>query len=338
MEENQNHNMEKRNEKNIYFTQFNFKLFLLFLLFFVSCSALAIWLFIIYLDGKDEYIYYIIIPIIILTFGAIITSFFPLFTKIIIDIENDLIIFKDIKILFCLNKTNSLNLSEIEQVIVEKNTNVHYEMNGTKYDGFNLVFKMKKDKELRVLNGEEDKNFESQKIFDFLRETLPKNIPVSSDFPTGVGYADYVLYDTDGKPLAVIEAKRTCKDVDTGAKQAKIYAQALKDKFGIMPVIFYTNGYQIYMVDGVGGPARRVFGYYSLKELHSLIVRRKLGAIKDTRVNQEISDRYFIQNACTAVCAAYSGFKRKALNVMATGTGKTRFAISISGASLIESV
>ena len=182
MEENQNHhNMEKRNEKNIFFTQFNFKIFSLFLLFFVSCSALTTWLFIIYLDGKNEYVYYIIIPIIILTFGTIITTFFPLFTKISIDIENDLIVFKHIKILFCLNKTNCLNLSEIDQVIVEKNTNVHYEMNGTKYDGYNLVFKMKKDKELKVLNGEEDNNFESQKIFDFLREILPKNIPISSD-------------------------------------------------------------------------------------------------------------------------------------------------------------
>ena len=160
-------------------------------------------------------------------------------------------------------------------------------------------------------------------------ETKLNNIPVSKDFPSGEGFADYVLYDTDCKPLAVIEAKRTCIDVESGAKQAKIYAEALKEKFGIMPVIFYTNGYQIYMVDGVGGPARRVFGYYSLRELHSLIVRRKLGEIKDTRVNQEISDRYFIQNACTAVCTAYSGFKRKALNVMATGTGKTRFAISL---------
>lgn len=160
-------------------------------------------------------------------------------------------------------------------------------------------------------------------------ETKLKNIPQSADFPNGVGYADYVLYDTNGKALAVIEAKRTCKDVDTGAKQAKIYANALKDIYGVMPVIFYTNGYQIYMVDGVGGPARRVFGYYSLHELHSLIVRRKLGPIEDTRVNKEISDRYFIQNACTKVCETYSNFRRKALSVMATGTGKTRFAISL---------
>lgn len=160
-------------------------------------------------------------------------------------------------------------------------------------------------------------------------ETELTNIAPSADFPNGTGYADYVLYDADGKALAVIEAKRTCKDVESGAKQAKIYAEALKNIYGVMPVIFYINGYQIYMVDGTGGPARRVFGYYSLKELHSLIVRRKLKAIEDTRVNQEISDRYFIQNACTAVCAAYSGFRRKALNVMATGTGKTRFAISL---------
>lgn len=160
-------------------------------------------------------------------------------------------------------------------------------------------------------------------------ETKLANIPPSSDFPNGIGYADYVLYDTDGKALAVIEAKRTCKDVDSGAKQAKIYAEALKNIYGVMPVIFYTNGYQIYMVDGVGGPARRVFGYYSLQELHSLIVRRKLGKIEDTRVNQGISDRYFIQNACTKVCETYSSFRRKALNVMATGTGKTRFAISL---------
>lgn len=160
-------------------------------------------------------------------------------------------------------------------------------------------------------------------------ESRLSNIPASTDFPNGIGYADYVLYDTDGKALAVIEAKRACKDVESGAKQAKIYAEALKDIYGIMPVIFYTNGYQIYMDDGVGGPARRVFGYYSLEELHSLIVRRKLGKIEDTRVSNGISDRYFIQNACTKVCETFSSFKRKALAVMATGTGKTRFAISI---------
>lgn len=194
MDENQNNNiyndnqninnkkiMDKENEENIYYTQFNFTIFLFFVIFFVLCSAISIGLFIIYLNGKSEYIYYIIIPIGIFIFCLIITSFFPLFTKIIVDIRNELIIIKHFTILFCLNKTNNINLREIEQVTIEKNTNVHYEMNGVGYEGYNLVFIVNKGKEIKVLEGEIDKNFESQKIFDFLRESLPKDIPISSD-------------------------------------------------------------------------------------------------------------------------------------------------------------
>ncbi len=151
-----------------------------------------------------------------------------------------------------------------------------------------------------------------------------KGMPSSS----GEGFADYVLFDDDNKPLAVIEAKRTSKDVDAGSVQARLYADCMEKTYNIRPVIFYTNGYQIYMVDG-GYPARRVFGYYSKQELHSLIVKRKLEKIEDTRVDTTISDRPFIQMACTAVCDAYSAKHRSALNVMATGTGKTRFAISL---------
>ncbi|WP_022932347.1 DEAD/DEAH box helicase family protein [Treponema bryantii] len=151
-----------------------------------------------------------------------------------------------------------------------------------------------------------------------------KGMPSTS----GDGFADYVLFDDDNKPLAVIEAKRTSKDVDAGSVQARLYADCLEKTYNVCPIIFYTNGYQIYMVDG-GYPARRVFGYYSKEELHSLIVKRKLDKITDNRVDTNISDRPFIQMACTAVCDAYSAKRRSALNVMATGTGKTRFAISL---------
>ena len=151
-----------------------------------------------------------------------------------------------------------------------------------------------------------------------------KGMPSTS----GDGFADYVLFDDNNKPLAVIEAKRTSKDVDAGSVQARLYADCLEKTYNTRPVIFYTNGYQIYMVDG-GYPARRVFGYYSKEELHSLIVKRKLDKIKDNRVDTNISDRPFIQMACTTVCDAYSAKRRSALNVMATGTGKTRFAISL---------
>lgn len=151
-----------------------------------------------------------------------------------------------------------------------------------------------------------------------------KGMPTTS----GEGFADYVLFGDDGKPLAVVEAKRTSKDVDAGSKQAKLYADCLEQMYNVRPVIFYTNGYQIYMVDG-GYPARRVFGYYTKKELQSLILKRRLSKIEDTRVDTNISDRPFIQMACTSICDSYSTKIRSALNVMATGTGKTRFAISL---------
>jgi len=146
---------------------------------------------------------------------------------------------------------------------------------------------------------------------------------------SGIGYADYVLFDDDNRPLAVVEAKRTCKDEEEGHIQAIRYADCMVRIWGIRPVIFYTNGYAIQMIDGTGAPSRRVFGYYTKQELHSLIVRRGLRKIEDTRIDPRISDRYFIQNATTAVCERFNAFHRKALVVMATGTGKTRCAISI---------
>ena len=169
------------NDKNIYYTQFNFTIFLFFVIFFVLCSTIAIGLFIIYLDGKTAFFYYTFIPISILITTAIIASLFPLFTKIIVDIPNELIIIKNIKILFFFNKTIYINLKEIEQIVIEKNTNVHYEINGISYGSYNLKFIMNKEKEIIGLKGEIDKGFESQKLFEFLREAVPKNIPICSD-------------------------------------------------------------------------------------------------------------------------------------------------------------
>lgn len=150
---------------------------------------------------------------------------------------------------------------------------------------------------------------------------------------SGIGYADYVLFDDDCRPLAVIEAKKTSVDPAVGKKQAKLYADCLEEKYGIRPVIFYTNGYDYHVIDGVyngvESAARKVYGIYSKEELHSLIVRRGNHTIRNMTVDRGISDRYFIQNAATAVCEALNKNKRKVLVVMATGTGKTRCAISI---------
>lgn len=156
-------------------------------------------------------------------------------------------------------------------------------------------------------------------------EIIVRGMPDGKD-----GRADYVLFDDDGLPLAVIEAKRTSKSEEEGAAQAKAYADCLQRMFGCpRPVVFYTNGYKVMMEDGRGYPARRVYGYYSKNELHSLIVRRNLKKIEDDKIRPDISDRYFIQEACTAVCESLNEMHRKQLIVMATGTGKTRCTVGL---------
>ena len=77
----------------------------------------------------------------------------------------------------------------------------------------------------------------------------------------GVGFVDYVLWGDDGKPLAVVEAKRTRKDAEVGKQQAVLYADCLEAQYGQRPVIFYTNGYQHYLWDDLRYPSRAVQGF-----------------------------------------------------------------------------
>lgn len=143
-----------------------------------------------------------------------------------------------------------------------------------------------------------------------------------------VGYADYVLFDDDGKPLAVVEAKKTIKDPVIGRQQAILYAQLIEKKWGVKPIVFYTNGFSVNVIDAAGNPDRKVYGYYTKDEMHSMLIR-KFPPINDTRIDPLISDRPFIQEVATAVCENFASKHRKSLVVMATGTGKTRCAISI---------
>ncbi len=146
----------------------------------------------------------------------------------------------------------------------------------------------------------------------------------------GKGYADYVLFGTDGKPLAVIEAKRTSKDANVGKHQAELYADCLEKRYGVRPVIYYTNGYEIYCIDGLGYPARRLFAFHTRADLELIMSRRtSRHDIADFSVNDKISDRYYQKRAIKAMCEWFNARHRRGLLVMATGTGKTRTAISL---------
>ena len=147
---------------------------------------------------------------------------------------------------------------------------------------------------------------------------------------SGIGYADYVLWGDDGKPLAVVEAKKTTVDPAVGQQQAKLYADCLETMHGQRPVIFYTNGYKTHLWDDLAYPPRPVAGFYKKDELASLIIRRAQRAPLDvSQVKDDIVERYYQKRAIGSIGEQFGQTRRKALLVMATGSGKTRTAIAL---------
>ncbi len=161
---------------------------------------------------------------------------------------------------------------------------------------------------------------------DWMNEVELPGMPNRSE----VGYADYVLYGDDGKPLAIIEAKRTCVDVAKGRQQAKLYADILEQKYHRRPVIFLTNGFETRITDNLY-PERRCATIYSKRDLEKLFNLQTLRAsLKNITINKNIAGRYYQEAAIKAVCDAFDRKnRRKALLVMATGSGKTRTVIEL---------
>lgn len=147
---------------------------------------------------------------------------------------------------------------------------------------------------------------------------------------SNVGFADYVLYGDDGKALAVIEAKRTCVDVAVGRQQAKLYADLLEKKYGRRPVIFLTNGFETRIQDNQY-PERKVAAIYSKRDLEKLFnLQTMRTSLKNIVVNKNIAGRWYQEAAVKAVCQSFDEKnRRKALLVMATGSGKTRTVMAL---------
>lgn len=161
---------------------------------------------------------------------------------------------------------------------------------------------------------------------DWVNEVELPGMPNKSE----VGYADYVLYDDTHRPLAVIEAKKTCVDPAKGRQQAKLYADLLEQQCGRRPVIFLTNGFDTRMDDGAY-PERKVAAFYSKRDLEKLFnLRAMRTSLEHLRVDKDIAGRYYQEGAVKAVCQAFGEKnRRKALLVMATGSGKTRTVIAL---------
>lgn len=145
------------------------------------------------------------------------------------------------------------------------------------------------------------------------------------------GFVDYVLWGDDGKPLGLVEAKRTRRDARVGQQQAKLYADCLERQFGQRPIVFYSNGYEHWIWNDTCYPPRRVQGFYKKSELELLIQRRNTQrSLGEATINTVIVERYYQWRAIRRIAEAFErDHDRKALLVMATGAGKTRTVIAL---------
>ena len=148
----------------------------------------------------------------------------------------------------------------------------------------------------------------------------------------GKGFVDYVLWGDDGKPLGLVEAKRTRRDPRVGQQQAKLYADCLEKQFGQRPLIFYSNGYDHWLWDDVNYPPRQVQGFYKKVEL-DLVIQRRVSrkSLAAAEINPQIVERYYQTRSIRRIGEAFErDHDRKALVVMATGAGKTRTVIALA--------
>ncbi|MGO1562225.1 MAG: DEAD/DEAH box helicase family protein [Actinomycetaceae bacterium] len=148
---------------------------------------------------------------------------------------------------------------------------------------------------------------------------------------SGTGYVDYVLWGSDGLPLAVVEAKRAKVGAAVGQQQAMLYADALEERYGRRPVIYYTNGYEHWLWDDEAGyPPREVQGFATRDELELMVQRRRTRRPPSTEpVSSAIAGRYYQERAIRSIDDALEARRRSALLVMATGSGKTRTVIAL---------
>jgi type I restriction enzyme R subunit len=157
-------------------------------------------------------------------------------------------------------------------------------------------------------------------------------MPGANNSAENKGFVDYVLWGDDGKPLMLVEAKRTTKSATVGQQQAKLYADCLEAMYGQRPVIFYSNGYEHWIWDDRMYAPRAVQGFYKKQELELLVQRRSSRkALAETVVNAQIIERYYQHRAVRRVGASFEiDNVRKSLLVMATGAGKTRTVIALA--------
>ena len=168
-----------------------------------------------------------------------------------------------------------------------------------------------------------------------LEYDIPVGLPMGVKEPTtpymGHQFSDYVLLGKDGRPLAVVEAKKSSKNAGLGREQAKQYCENIqKQTQGELPFCLYTNGLETFFWDLNHCPPRKVVGFPTRDDLERFqYIRRNRKPLTQELINTDIAGRDYQIRAIRSVLEAIEQKKRTFLLVMATGTGKTRTCIAL---------
>ena len=167
-------------------------------------------------------------------------------------------------------------------------------------------------------------------VWQKLQKTI-KQQSTTYDAKLPSGISDYLLYRPNGEVLAIVEAKRTSINPQLAQTQTEFYLDEIARRQSFMPFAFMTNGHEIYFWDKGVANKRLVHGFFTQSDMEQMLyMRQNQTPLAQAPINPSITDRLYQQEAIRAVCEAFETHKkRKALLVMATGTGKTRTAMSI---------
>ena len=167
-----------------------------------------------------------------------------------------------------------------------------------------------------------------------IEEREVHGMPAGTGDLTGTGFVDYLFLGKDGKPLAILEAKKTGYAAEKGLEQARRYVDCLQREFGYRPLAFLSNGFETFLVNDEEGAYRQVSSVFSRDDMQRILNRRN-GTLRlsSVPVNEQIAgggtNRYYQIEAIKRVCANIEQGHRRSLLVMATGTGKTRVAAGL---------
>lgn len=163
------------------------------------------------------------------------------------------------------------------------------------------------------------------------RNQVKLEIPVDGeDAEPWNGVTDYCLYNLKGEVIAVVEAKRQTRHPRQAKAQVRHYVTEIAKRQTFTPFAFMSNGEKIFFWDVGNSAPRVVSGFFTSEDLDNLLfIREEQTPLRDTAINNKIVERGYQQEAIRRVAEQFEAGKRKALLVMATGTGKTRVAMAL---------